>query len=106
MKLSRTPRLHSRLLFRQFKQLGTASSHLRCLSRQVRQPVLTLFDLVAVGDDILLIWVLASVDVTNGFGPLKTSCIDKERRCFLLGRHSNVSDPKVLFEATVYGGDG
>lgn len=42
MKLSRTPRLQSLLLFRQFKQSGVASSHFRCLSLHVKQPVLTL----------------------------------------------------------------
>lgn len=41
IKFSRTPRLHSRLLFLQFKQSGVPSSHLRCLSLQVRQPVRT-----------------------------------------------------------------
>ena len=50
MKFRRTPRLHSLLLFRQFRQSGVPSSHFRCLSRHVRHPVLTLLDLVAVGD--------------------------------------------------------
>lgn len=46
IKLSRTPRLHSLLLLRQFEQSGVPSSHLRCLSLQVKQPVLTLLLLV------------------------------------------------------------
>lgn len=40
-KLSRTPRLHLRFDFLQLKQFGRASSHFRCLSRHVKQPVLT-----------------------------------------------------------------
>lgn len=46
MKLSRTPRLHSRLLFRQLRQSGKPSSHFRCRSLHVRHPVRTRFDLV------------------------------------------------------------
>ncbi len=45
MKFSRTPRLHARLLFRQFWQSGMPSSHFRCRSLQVKQPVRTRLDL-------------------------------------------------------------
>lgn len=41
IKFNRTPRLHSLLLFLQFKQSGVPSSHLRCLSLHVKQPVRT-----------------------------------------------------------------
>lgn len=42
MKLSRTPRSHSLLDFRQFTQSGTPSSHFKCRLRHVRHPVRTL----------------------------------------------------------------
>jgi len=45
IKFSRTPRLHSRLLFLQFMQSGAASSHFKWRSRHVKHPVLTRFDL-------------------------------------------------------------
>ena len=45
MKLSRTPRLHNLLDFRQFTQSGTPSSHFKCLSRHVKHPVRTLLGL-------------------------------------------------------------
>ncbi len=41
MKFSRIPRLHLRLDFLQFWQLGKPSSHFKCLSRHVKHPVLT-----------------------------------------------------------------
>jgi len=47
MKFNRTPLLHSLLLFRQFIQSGTPSSHFKCRSRHVRHPVRTRLDLVA-----------------------------------------------------------
>lgn len=47
MKFKRTPRLHSLFDFLQFWQSGTPSSHLRCRSLQVKQPVRTLFGLAA-----------------------------------------------------------
>lgn len=47
MKLSLTPRLQTRLDFRQFRQSGIASSHFRCLSRHVRHPVRTRLGLFA-----------------------------------------------------------
>jgi hypothetical protein len=50
MKFNLTPRLHSRLLFLQFKQSGVASSHFKCRSRQVRHPVRTRFDLAGADD--------------------------------------------------------
>lgn len=54
MKLSLTPRLHSLLLFRQFKQSGVPSSHFKCLSLQVKQPVLTLLLLAgATSDEVI-----------------------------------------------------
>lgn len=46
MKFSLMPLLHSRLLLRQFWQLGHASSHLRWRSLQVRHPVRTRFGLL------------------------------------------------------------
>ncbi len=49
MKLSRMPRLHSRLLLRQLLHSGRPSSHLRCRSRQVKHPVRTRFDLPTAG---------------------------------------------------------
>lgn len=49
IKLSRIPRLHSRLLFRQLLHSGTPSSHLRWRSRQVKQPVRTRLDLPVAG---------------------------------------------------------
>jgi hypothetical protein len=49
MKLSRMPRLHSRLLLRQLLHSGWPSSHLRWRSRQVKHPVRTRFDLPAAG---------------------------------------------------------
>lgn len=58
IKFSRTPRLHSRLLFLQFKQSGVPSSHFKCRSRHVRHPVLTRLGLLvatgvaAVGEDM------------------------------------------------------
>lgn len=50
IKLSRTPRSHFRLLFWQFRQVGKASSHLRCRFLHVKHPVRTRFGLVAVGE--------------------------------------------------------
>lgn len=50
IKLSRTPRSHLRLLFWQFRQVGKASSHLRCRFRHVRHPVRTRFGLATDGD--------------------------------------------------------
>ena len=47
MKFKRTPLLHSLLDFLQFWQSGAPSSHLRCRSLQVKQPVRTLFGLAA-----------------------------------------------------------
>ena len=47
MKFKRTPRLHSLFDFLQFWQSGAPSSHLRCRSLQVKQPVRTLFGLAA-----------------------------------------------------------
>lgn len=47
IKLSRKPRLHVRLDFLQLRQQGRPSSHLRCRSRHVRQPVRTRFGLPA-----------------------------------------------------------
>lgn len=46
MKFNRTPLLHVLLDFLQFWQTGSPSSHFKCLSRQVRQPVLTLLGLL------------------------------------------------------------
>ena len=51
MKFNRTPRLHSLLLFLQLLQSGVPSSHLRCLSLQVKQPVRTLLLFAGVGLD-------------------------------------------------------
>jgi hypothetical protein len=50
IKFRRTPRSHFRLLFWQFRQVGKASSHLRCRFRHVRHPVRTRFGLATVGD--------------------------------------------------------
>ena len=44
-KLSFSPRLHFRLLFLQFMQSGVDSSHFKCRSLHVKQPVRTLRDL-------------------------------------------------------------
>ena len=49
MKFNRTPRLHSLLLFLQLLQSGVPSSHLRCLSLQVKQPVRTLLLFAGAG---------------------------------------------------------
>lgn len=43
MKFNLTPRLHCRLLFLQLLQLGKPSSHFKCRSLHVRQPVRTRF---------------------------------------------------------------
>ena len=43
MKFSFSPLLQVRFDFLQFKHVGTRSSHLRCLSLHVRQPVRTRF---------------------------------------------------------------
>lgn len=45
MKFNRTPLLHTLLDFLQFWQFGNPSSHLRCLSLQVKHPVRTRFGL-------------------------------------------------------------
>lgn len=42
VKVSLSPRLHSRLPFRQFSHVGLASSHFRWRFRHVKQPVRTL----------------------------------------------------------------
>ena len=47
MKLSLTPRLHGRFDLRQLTQTGIPSSHFRCRSRHVRQPVRTRLGLLA-----------------------------------------------------------
>jgi hypothetical protein len=53
MKLSRIPRLHIRSDFRQLRHRPKASSHLRCLSRQVKHPVRTRLALVsAISEDL------------------------------------------------------
>ena len=47
MKLSRTPRLHILLDFRQFTHSGRPSSHFKCRSLQVKHPVRTLLGLAS-----------------------------------------------------------
>ena len=47
MKFKRTPLLHTRLDFWQLLQFGIPSSHFKCRSLQVRQPVRTRFGLLA-----------------------------------------------------------
>jgi len=51
MKLSLTPLLHTLDDFWQFMQTGSASSHLRCRSRQVKHPVRTRLGLIAIPAD-------------------------------------------------------
>jgi hypothetical protein len=54
MKFNRTPRRHILSDLRQFKHRPKASSHFKCLSRQVRQPVRVLFAFVsAISEDFL-----------------------------------------------------
>lgn len=48
-KFRRMPRLQRRLLLRQLRQSGVASSHFRCLSLHVKHPVRTRLDFVAAG---------------------------------------------------------
>ncbi len=49
MKLSRTPLLQSRFDFLQFWHMGVPSSHFKCRSLHVKQPVRTLLGLLAAG---------------------------------------------------------
>jgi hypothetical protein len=120
MKLSRTPRLQSRLLLRQFLQSGRASSHFKWRSRQVKHPVRTRLGLEGVvagaagvvvdfsGVDRASVagvmdWLLRRrallADVMAFF---RASSDDNLRR--LAGGTSNGSLVKLLL--TVYGGDG
>lgn len=48
MKFNLTPRLHCLFDFRQLTQFGRPSSHFKCRSLHVRQPVRTLLGLDAV----------------------------------------------------------
>lgn len=67
-KLSRIPLLHLRLLLRQLMHAGSASSHLRCRSLQVRQPVLTLLDFAGIKAAIGLPTVSMINKVPRWFG--------------------------------------
>lgn len=62
IKLSRKPRLHSRFPLRQFKQSGVLSSHLRCRSRHVRQPVRTRLGFIGI-------WTIVE-EMGSSFDPL------------------------------------
>lgn len=54
IKFNRTPRRHILSDLRQFRHRPKASSHFKCLSRQVRQPVRVLFAFVsAISEDFL-----------------------------------------------------
>ncbi len=69
MKFNLTPRLHCLFDFRQLTQSGRPSSHFKCRSLQVRQPVRTLFGrdaatLVSTGA------VVATGSVAIGFSPV------------------------------------
>jgi hypothetical protein len=50
MKFKRTPLLQFLLDFRQFWQIGRPSSHFKCRSLHVKQPVRTRFGLLAAWD--------------------------------------------------------
>jgi hypothetical protein len=90
MKFNRTPLLHTRLDFRQFKQFGRASSHFKCRSRQVKHPVRTLLGLLVAAR-------AAGASASPPAGPLPGICVEFFRsflasftgavmRCRLVGR--------------------
>ena len=63
MKFSRTPRLHGRFDFLQFRQSGRPSSHFRWRSRHVKQPVRTRFGLAAAAAAIAVVSVVAAASL-------------------------------------------
>lgn len=82
IKLRRTPRLHSLLLFRQLLQSGKPSSHLRWRSRHVKHPVRTRRDFPAAAPaggaaDLMLPW--PSLDCPrSGTDPARTDFISMD----------------------------
>ena len=69
MKFSRTPLLHGRLDFLQFKQSGKPSSHFKWRSLHVKQPVRTRFGLAAAAAAIAAVSVdvVASLEAMTPF---------------------------------------
>lgn len=83
MKFNRTPRLQIRSDFRQLRQRPSASSHFKCLSLQVRQPVRVRFAFVsAISEDFLRFalgrgesfWLFGVVAFESSFGDSDLDC--------------------------------
>lgn len=71
MKFNLTPRLHCLFDLRQFTQFGKPSSHFRCRSLQVKQPVRTLLGrdaaALASNDTGVTAFSVAAIDSVSVF---------------------------------------
>lgn len=106
-KLSRMPLLHFRLLLRQLMHAGSVSSHLRCRSLQVRQPVLTRLDFAGIKAAIG--FGLPAVSMTSCFAGSRISpiigcgfCFGETGFCELGRMNYTTQNPTFVNKSTIH----